>query len=224
MAGGSAECIISHMNKDHKVSLYDYLANYANIKLSLENPLHCVELVDVKLEKLTLNYSQSGTLKSVVIPVEPPMKNLAEARFRLISMSFNSADAVGKSPYRITKFVTPESTLKVVVFLVTSVLIGLISVTKLTSLLEKRVSAISPKLYRFMQNLFYPVMAINAAEYFLMVSRLLSFHRAPMRLYVLYFITTIAGGASSWLPLKKKAEALAAQRAEYERKLKPAKM
>ncbi|MBQ5153902.1 DUF2470 domain-containing protein [Macrococcus caseolyticus] len=222
MSGDTAEAIISHMNKDHRVSLYDYLANYANIKLSLDNPLHSVELVDVKLDKLTLNYSDSGTLKSVVIPIQPPLKNLAESRFRFVSMAHKSADAIGKSPYRITKFVPPESALKAIIFFFTCVFVSVVSAAKLTTYLEERVTAISPQLYALLQKAFYPVMAIHLTEYFLIVVRLLRFHRAPLRLYIIYLIATIAAGFSSWPPLKRKATALAAQRAEFERKLKPA--
>lgn len=223
MSGDTAEAIVQHMNKDHKVSLYDYLANYANIKLSLDNPLHNVELVDVKLDKLTLNYSDSGTLKSVVVPIQPPLKNLGEARFRFVTMAHKSADAIGRSPYRITKFVSPESTLQKIIFFYTCVFVGLVSTAKLTSLLEERVTAISPQLYTLMQKAFYPVMAIHLTEYVLIVIRLLRFHRAPLRLYIIYLISTIAAGFSSWPPLRRKSKALAAQRAEFERKLKPAK-
>lgn len=89
------------------MSLYDYLAYYEGIKLDYANPSHSVELVDIELDHMTLNYIKNGHSKTVVTRLDPPMKSLSEARVRLVKMAFEAADAFQVSPYQIKAFRLP---------------------------------------------------------------------------------------------------------------------
>jgi hypothetical protein len=104
-ADDAAARICEHMNRQHSDSLADYAQYYARLPASLASSARLTSLTTTKLT-LTVTSLHGGT-SDVNIPLSPPMKNLGEARERLVAMSCEAAEGLGRSRYRVTRFVPP---------------------------------------------------------------------------------------------------------------------
>ncbi|KAK7206659.1 hypothetical protein BZA70DRAFT_294062 [Myxozyma melibiosi] len=86
--------IITHMNKDHELSLRDYLTFYKGIV-----PSRNVQLKDITLDKLTISYelihNRGIDELEAVIDLTPPMKSMAEARDVLVGMALQASEGLG---------------------------------------------------------------------------------------------------------------------------------
>ncbi|KAK9431237.1 hypothetical protein V1505DRAFT_414665 [Lipomyces doorenjongii] len=86
--------IISHMNKDHQVSLKDYLLYYKGIV-----PTRNIEMRDVTLECVTIGYeivhNRGIDQLEAKIEFNPPMKSLADARDVLVGMAMQASEGLG---------------------------------------------------------------------------------------------------------------------------------
>lgn len=60
-------------------------------------------MTDINLTHIKISYGG----KQAVIPFDPPMKSLREARERLVQMDKDSLQALGRSDITITKFIPP---------------------------------------------------------------------------------------------------------------------
>lgn len=102
---------MEHMNKDHKVSLYDYLSYYGNINLDPLDSRTNVAMTSIDVDGFTLEYVDSkGYRGSKVIPIKPTMSSLRDARGVLVDMAKTSADARGCSVHQIDKYIGPSLT------------------------------------------------------------------------------------------------------------------
>ncbi|KAL7268100.1 hypothetical protein RUND412_009289 [Rhizina undulata] len=101
------EMIVSHMNEDHGSSLSDYCQFYAKIPKKVADS---AELVDIDLERMTINLKSSSEPagSTVYIPIDPPMKSLEEAEVRLVEMALESMEALGRSMWKVKKWVAPS--------------------------------------------------------------------------------------------------------------------
>ncbi|KAK9476117.1 hypothetical protein V1514DRAFT_337909 [Lipomyces japonicus] len=100
--------IITHMNKDHQVSLRDYLVYYKNIV-----PTRNVELKDIQLDFITIGYeiihNKGIDVLEAKIELQPPMKSLGQARDLLVGMALQASEGLGyatTSP--VTKYIPPR--------------------------------------------------------------------------------------------------------------------
>ena len=210
----STEAIISHMNRDHQVPLHDILAHYGGVKLDLDR--QGIELVDVQLNKLTLNYNDNGKLKSTVIPLDPPMKDLSEARPRFIAMAYRAADSMGVSPHRITKFFMPPGAGRVSFGVSVGLIAAFIGVVAVPSWGEKFATLfnVGPRFMRNLGRVLYGTLALHVLEVPLNLIPLLKLHLVPGKLQLLYTVATVAVGFPTWTPLKKESDRLARHREE----------
>lgn len=99
--------IIRHMNEDHHASLADYLQYYA--KASAKEAA-TAELVDINTAGMTITRitEPNGPPRPVVIPIEPPMDSLKQARERLVAMAYESMESLGRSRWKVKNFPVPS--------------------------------------------------------------------------------------------------------------------
>lgn len=103
------EHILEHMNKDHKVSLYDYLSYYGKIDLDALDSRTNVAMTSIDVDGFTLEYVDSkGNRGSKVIPIKPAMSSLRDARSVLVDMAKTSAGARGHSAHQIKNYIPPS--------------------------------------------------------------------------------------------------------------------
>ncbi|KAK9348547.1 hypothetical protein V1522DRAFT_398904 [Lipomyces starkeyi] len=99
--------IISHMNKDHQVSLKDYLLYYKGIV-----PTRNIEMRDVTLEYVTIGYeivhNKGIDQLEAKIEFNPPMNSLADARDVLVGMAMQASEGLGYATITpLDKFIPP---------------------------------------------------------------------------------------------------------------------
>ncbi|KAF8711035.1 integral membrane protein, partial [Rhizoctonia solani] len=101
--------IIQHMNKDHQDSLVDYLRFYANIPAQEAST---AKLVDINNDGMTFtvtNVAKNGSpSRSVVVPINPPIDSLMQARERLVAMASEAMEGLGRSRWRVESYPGPS--------------------------------------------------------------------------------------------------------------------
>lgn len=211
--------ILSHMSQDHKLSLRDYLAYYGGIGLGSRGSL---ELVDITVSKLMVNYYRTPTqMHTTTIPIEPPMKNLGEARDRLIQMAFEAADGLHISPYRITNWAVPDSPLSYIF----AILLSATSVTSvMPSLVTKLIGTRYPVLARILlrHSRWVTVITVLAHlfEYYWILRPKLEFYRVTGWARWAWFTSCLFEGFPSLNRFQQEASKLTKRRKEIEEKLK----
>lgn len=107
---GNVQFIIDHMNKDHLVSLYDFENAFKGENLDyFDHKLTQLRLQNITEEEMTLEWHQYGVNRRNYIPFEPPLKNLGEARSRIIDMAFIAAKKLGVSASQIKTYEPPQN-------------------------------------------------------------------------------------------------------------------
>lgn len=104
----SKDFVIKHMNADHQESLEIYLQAFCAI--SAREARHA-KLEDLDLSNLII--SANGTRYTV--PFDPPMKDLNEARGRLVALRKDSLQRLGRSEITITEYRGPRG-FQIVIF------------------------------------------------------------------------------------------------------------
>ncbi|CAN6615552.1 hypothetical protein TRVA0_006S01574 [Trichomonascus vanleenenianus] len=99
---------MSHMNKDHVLSLYDYLGHYGKVDLRTIDAGVPVQMTGLALDHLTLSYAVKNEKKETDIKLDPPMTTLSESRNRLVDMAKDAAKARGYSAYQLTAVTYPK--------------------------------------------------------------------------------------------------------------------
>ena len=218
MSSPEASKICEHMNKDHRVSLFDYVCYFTGTPLSINNPSETVELIDVTLEKFTLLYAKDGSSHSIDVKFKPTLKFFGEARARFIDLAFRAADHVHHSPYQITQFV-PYNSSKAK----WASRVWLLTVIGSTGILAKGFTGFSTpylkKAFKYLLLTLPPMFIIHLTEYYFIVRNLLKYHRVPAPVQRLYFWITLLCGFPAWVPLKARAKELAERRSAYEERL-----
>lgn len=98
--------ILTHMNKDHQLALYDYLNYYLNRdEFNPEDPKTSVEMVDIDASSILLKYTYPGSPNEQLakLPINPPMRDdsLKDARQALVGMARNAAESRGYAVFQI---------------------------------------------------------------------------------------------------------------------------
>lgn len=96
------QMIISHMNADHQDSLALYLQVYSHLSSSTaKSP----SLEDINLSDMVIKVA-GGT--RYCVPIDPPMKSLMEARFRLVDMHNQCLHSLGFSDIKVEEYRAPR--------------------------------------------------------------------------------------------------------------------
>lgn len=95
------------MNKDHRVSIEDYLVVYGKVKL--DSKISNIKMTEISVDHMSITFGHQDLEFPVekVIPFEPPLEDLKEARTRLVEMAKRAAEKRGFSPYQIEGFTYP---------------------------------------------------------------------------------------------------------------------
>ncbi|KAG8708446.1 hypothetical protein FRC08_018878 [Ceratobasidium sp. 394] len=98
--------IIRHMNADHQDSLANYLQYYAKASPS---EAATAELVDINTGGMTITriIEPNGPPRPIVVPIDPPMDSLGQARERLVAMAFESLEGLGLSRWKVDAYPVP---------------------------------------------------------------------------------------------------------------------
>lgn len=211
--------ILSHMSRDHKLALKDYLAYYGGIWLGSRGSL---ELVDISVSKLMLNYYRIPTqIHTTTIPINPVLANLGEARDRLIRMAFEAADGLHLSPYSISKWPVPKSPLSYIfATLLAALSIASIAPSSVTKLLGTRYPGFLRFILTHSRWITAFTLLAHASEYFLLLRPKLDFYRVGGYVRWAWFTSCIFEGFPSLQRFNKEAEKLTIRRQEIESKLK----
>ncbi|KAF2654071.1 integral membrane protein-like protein [Lophiostoma macrostomum CBS 122681] len=92
------ERIIKHMNADHNDSIQRYLEDSEEAHFY---QLRNARMTDISQNEMKFQYAG----KQAIIPFDPPLKSLREARERLVQMDKDSTQSLGRSDIRITEFI-----------------------------------------------------------------------------------------------------------------------
>ncbi|VVT54167.1 uncharacterized protein SAPINGB_P003940 [Magnusiomyces paraingens] len=103
--------ILTHMNKDHALSLFDYLSYFMHREFDPDNASSSVEMTDITNNYITLRYTypDSPNAQYAQFPINPPMESLREARTALVDMAKTAAGTRGYATHRISSYVPPWS-------------------------------------------------------------------------------------------------------------------
>lgn len=106
---GTKARILTHMNKDHQLALYDYLNYYLNRnEFNPEDPKTSVEIVDIDASSILLKYTYPGSPNKQLakLPINPPMRDdsLKDARQALVGMARNAAESRGYAVFQILEW------------------------------------------------------------------------------------------------------------------------
>lgn len=93
--------ILTHMNADHQLSLRLYLAQYCHVPLSGTTT---AQLVDMSLQHMLITSSYGRH----VVPLEPAMKSLLEARERLVTMHNACLAELHLSDVVVDRYTAPD--------------------------------------------------------------------------------------------------------------------
>lgn len=111
--------VITHMNKDHSLSLYDYINYYKSDTkgkdiIDPDHPSSSIEMTNIENDKITIKYSTKSIAKSspqiAEIPIEPPMQSISESRVVLVKMATEAAQSRGYATHRISEYLPIGST------------------------------------------------------------------------------------------------------------------
>lgn len=99
--------ILSHMNKDHRLAIEDYLVVYG--KVPITDKISNIKLTAIDTKQMTITFAHEDVEFDVekVIPFEPELESLSEARTRLVEMAKFAASERGFSHFQIAEFMSP---------------------------------------------------------------------------------------------------------------------
>ncbi|KAF2749088.1 integral membrane protein-like protein [Sporormia fimetaria CBS 119925] len=90
--------ILKHMNADHGDSVKRYVEHGKDASFLQARD---ARMTDISLTEMRIRYGG----KEAVIPFEPPMKSMREARERLVQLDKEAREALGRSDISITEFI-----------------------------------------------------------------------------------------------------------------------
>ncbi|KAJ5084707.1 hypothetical protein NUU61_009286 [Penicillium alfredii] len=105
----SKDVVIKHMNANHPESLELFLQAYCAISA---REAQTAQLEDISNTHLVIR--AHGTRYSV--PIDPPLKNISDARGRLVAMHNDSLQRLGRSDVTLTEYRGPRGVVQTVVF------------------------------------------------------------------------------------------------------------
>lgn len=105
----SAQSIVTHMNRDHKLALEDYLYVYGNVPIRDE--IRHVRLLNIDLELMTIQFNHEDIEFDIekAIIFDPPLKDWSEAKTRLVKMAHEAADKRHLSYIQVSDMCYPST-------------------------------------------------------------------------------------------------------------------
>lgn len=194
--------ILKHMNKDHRLSLFDYLEYYGRVPLDGLDPKNRVEMVDIELDHLTLQYSSHFEQRvSRRIDLQPPLKSLAGAREKLVEMAHTAATALGVSPTQVKHYKWPQ-TPGAWLSSSTGLILVLGGLTHEFGLAKRFYPTYDQSLQRFRLFLVLFLILIHIGECILIMRPLMKKYRVPYDVRPQWYLSCVLEGFFSWVRFK----------------------
>lgn len=93
--------ILSHMNKDHRLAIEDYLAVYGDVIIN--DKIANIKLKSIELDHMEISFNHFDIEFEIIkpIPIDPPMQDFSELRSKLVDMATYAANKRGYSHLQI---------------------------------------------------------------------------------------------------------------------------
>lgn len=116
--------ILSHMNKDHKLAIEDYLNVYGNVIINKK--IDNIKMTHIGLDHMVIAFTHDDLDFQIEKPIqfEPPLKDLSEARVKLVEMAKYAATKRGYAHFQIADYVYPNIYQFILIFIIYSPLIS----------------------------------------------------------------------------------------------------
>ena len=113
--------IISHMNADHHDSLVRYLEHIHAVpsRIARHATLTSISNSHLQISTTPTISAFSKNNENYVIPLEPPLKDLSQARERLVAMDHEAIKALGRDEITVKKYVPPHTGFQIAAFCTT---------------------------------------------------------------------------------------------------------
>lgn len=208
-AKGTAQSIIAHMNKDHKLALEDFLYVFGNVPIT--DQISSVRLKEFELDHMTILFQHAAIDFDIekVIPFDPPLSSFRDSRDRLVSMAKEAAEKIGVSHVMINEMSYPRDFveyliiilvfLPIVVFMKRSLLQYFPLPQYIIDFISKDAVLIS---------IIIGEIICHAAETYFLLRPRLNYHRVPTDFLVEWYFFGMLEG----YPIVKRFDDLAYQR------------
>lgn len=100
--------ILSHMNKDHRLAIEDYLCVYGNVIINKK--IDNIKMTHIGLDHMVIQFTHDDLDFQIEKPIqfEPPLKDLSEARVKLVEMAKFAAEKRGYSHVQVADYRYPS--------------------------------------------------------------------------------------------------------------------
>lgn len=197
--------IITHMNKDHTLSLYDYLGHYCRTELDPSSPDTTIKMLSITLDRLILEYT-CPTFNLPVkaeVKINPPMESFTEARTKLVSMAKEAAASRGFATHQIDRFVGPFSPAQLVVAAVTLLYVpGVRDVWLWFLPVSVLQSSVMAAFIAYPWTVFTAAVSVHVMEAVFVLRPLLNKWRVPLGTRCLWYASNLVEGYSTIMRFK----------------------
>lgn len=190
------------MNKDHRLSLFDYLEYYGRVPLDGLDPKNRVEMLDIELDHLTLQYSSHSEQRvSRRIDLHPPLKSLAGAREKLVEMAHTAATSLGVSPTQVKHYKCPQ-TFGAWVSSSVGLVLFLAGLTHEFGLAKRFYPTFDHTFQRFRLVLVWFLVLAHIGECVFIMRPLMKKYRVPYDVRPKWYLSCVIEGFPSWVRFK----------------------
>lgn len=202
----SAQSIVTHMNKDHKIALEDYLYIYGNVPIT--DDIRRVRLLNIDLDLMTIQFNHEDIEFDIekAIIFNPPLKDWSEAKGRLVKMAHEAADKRHLSYIQVNDMCYPSSlveyliivgvSLPVVCYYFRQVLYWLPFPSVVIEFLDNA---------NVLRSIIIVAIALHLLETWFLLKPKLEFYRVPTDFLIEWYIFGILEGYPTVKRLKKMA-------------------
>lgn len=209
--------MIDKFNREHNSSLYDYLAYYQGVRLDVDNPAHSVELVDIELDHLVLNYVKDGSSKTTTVQLRPPLQSYDQVRTRLLKMAYETADAFDVSPYSIRSYKKPGILGCTTTICTLLTLIFSFSPPYFSKIFSRKAPFMEYVIRTKIRKILLFLVLCHTSEYIMYVRPLLRKHRVFGWVRLQWAISTLLEGFPSCMRISRESYKLDQRRRKFER-------
>ena len=212
--------ILAHMNKQHSISLTRYLQHYIHLSsFAACNP----EAVAINNSAVAVVAHGYFSETRHVIPFDPPLASLADARHRFVEMDKQAMKALAQKPQTVTRYIPPNTPFQITVL--ASVFLGLAAFSRpenflpgswLTATILRFTPSFARLCYQYQPVGLGLIIAIHLVEAQLLASRKLAYHSVPTgsRLWLLWVVSAFCEGAGAFVRFNAEVSRLDTRREE----------
>jgi hypothetical protein len=188
--------ILSHMNKDHALSVEDYLVVYGNVPIGLK--ISNIKMTEISLKHLTISFKHEDIEFDVtkIIPFEPPLESLSEARVRLVEMAKFAAAERGLAHFQVKGYKKPAlSELPLALLIISPLLVFLFPVLLKNQYVARFLSGSTvSSLVKYSIHIYYASIVIHALEAYFLLEPLMERYRVPTEFKIEWYVTVLLEG------------------------------